>query len=205
MTRYMSYKYTLKPFFKKKFTISSFSTAYVFLEYLSIGYYCIFSLYKVTDFTIRESSYPSKRTFYMYQLPVTWFTKHDLLPITNPLNFAWKVTRYIHYKEWIKLFELRDQLIIQCVNFIPKHLRILNSKHLWNGSKHNQTKKYISSLVIYFLQQDEWKKTKIIELFLLNETFLHQVWLLRLLRPPLILVVTGYLTCILSRIKYLFP
>ena len=129
MTRYMSYKYTLKPFFKKKFTISSFSTAYVFLEYLSIGYYCIFSLYKVTDFTIRESSYPSKRTFYMYQLPVTWFTKHDLLPITNPLNFAWKVTRYIHYKEWIKLFELRDQLIIQCVNFIPKHLRILNSKH----------------------------------------------------------------------------
>ena len=65
----------------------------------------------------------------MYQLPVTWFTKHDLLPITNPLSFAWKVTGYIHYKEWIKLFELKDQLIIQCVNLIPKHFRILNSKH----------------------------------------------------------------------------
>jgi hypothetical protein len=141
----------------------------------------------------------------MYQLPVTWFTKHDLLPITNPLSFAWKVTGYIHYKEWIKLFELRDQLIIQCVNLISKHLRILNSKHFWNGSKYNQTKKYISSLVIYFPQQDEWKKTKIIELFLLNETFLHQVWLLRLFRPPLILVVIGYLTCIFSQVKYFFP
>jgi hypothetical protein len=64
------------------FTISSLSTAYIFLKYLSLEYCCTISLYKVTDIT-------------HYQF-------------TNPLGFSSQVTKYVDYGEWIKLLELRD-------------------------------------------------------------------------------------------------
>jgi hypothetical protein len=67
----MCYKYIMNPL-SQKFTISSFSTflSYIFSESVFLKYHCIFSLYKVTDFTIKESSHPSKEIFYMYQLLV---------------------------------------------------------------------------------------------------------------------------------------
>ena len=96
--------------------ISSFSIvlAYIFLESTSLKYHCTFSLYKVTDFTIRESPCLSKGTFCRYQLPVTWLTRHHLLllqlPVTcftrhyllsliNPLDFSYQVTKYLNYRE----------------------------------------------------------------------------------------------------------
>jgi hypothetical protein len=119
--------------------ISSFSIflAYIFLESTSLKYHCTFSLYKVTDFTIRESPCLSKGTFCRYQLSVTWltrhhllllqlpvtcFTRHYLLSLTNPLDFSYQVTKYLNYGEWIRLFEQIDQLIIQYINLSPKHL-----------------------------------------------------------------------------------
>jgi hypothetical protein len=83
MIRFMCYKYIMNPL-SQKFTISSFSTflSYIFSESVFLKYHCIFSLYKVTDFTIKESSHPSKEIFYMYQLLVIWLTKHHpLLPL----------------------------------------------------------------------------------------------------------------------------
>jgi len=117
----MSYKYTMNPS-SQRFTISSFSTAYIFSEYLFLKYYCTFSLYKVTDFTIGESPRPSKETFCRYQLPVTKLIRHHLLPVTNPLGFSYQVTRYINYEELIRLLELRDQPIIQNISLILKHV-----------------------------------------------------------------------------------
>jgi hypothetical protein len=57
--RFMGYKYTMNPS-SQRFTISSFSIIleYIFLESISLKYHCAFSLYKVTDFTIREFSCP---------------------------------------------------------------------------------------------------------------------------------------------------
>jgi hypothetical protein len=83
MIRFMCIKYIMNPL-SQKFTISSFSTflSYIFSESIFLKYHCIFSLYKVTDFTIKESSHPSKKIFYMYQLLVIWLTKHhSLLPL----------------------------------------------------------------------------------------------------------------------------
>jgi hypothetical protein len=55
------------------FTISSFSTfsSFIFSDHISLKYYYIFSLYKVTNFTIKKSPHPLKEIFYRYQLPVT--------------------------------------------------------------------------------------------------------------------------------------
>jgi len=51
--------------------ISLFLTfsSYIFLEFISLKYHCTFSLYKVTDFTIREFLRPLNETFYNYLSP----------------------------------------------------------------------------------------------------------------------------------------
>jgi hypothetical protein len=134
----MSYKYTMNSS-SQKFTISSFSIllAYIFSEFIYLKYYCTFSLYKVIDFNIGEFWHPSKRIFCRYQLPITWLTRHHLLlpqllatcltrhyllPLTNILGFSYQVTRYLDYGELTELLELRDQLIIQHIRLILKHL-----------------------------------------------------------------------------------
>jgi hypothetical protein len=68
--RFMSYKYTINPS-SQRFTISSFSTAYIFSEYLSLKYYCTFSLYKVTGFIVGESHVHQRGLFAgtSYRLP----------------------------------------------------------------------------------------------------------------------------------------
>jgi hypothetical protein len=94
----MSYKYTMNPS-SQRFTISSFSTVYIFSEHLSLKYYCIFSLNKVTDFIIGEFLRLSNDTSCRYQLPVTWLIRHYLLLVTNPLVFSYQVTIYFDYEE----------------------------------------------------------------------------------------------------------
>jgi hypothetical protein len=80
----MGYKYIMNSL-SQSFIISSFLTflACIFSESISLKYHCTFSLYKVIDFTIGEFSRPSYETFYRYQLPIIWLTRHHLLlPIT---------------------------------------------------------------------------------------------------------------------------
>jgi hypothetical protein len=64
MTRFMGYKYTINPS-SQRFTISSFLlfSVYIFSEFISLKYHYILSLYKITDFTIRESLYLYKKNF----------------------------------------------------------------------------------------------------------------------------------------------
>jgi hypothetical protein len=118
--RFISYKYTMNPS-SKRFTISSFFSVYIFSKHISLEYYCIFSLYKVIDFIIGESTRSSKET--RHQLSVIWLTRHHLLLVTSPLGFSYQVTKFLGYEKWIILFELKDQLIIQHINLIHKHLR----------------------------------------------------------------------------------
>jgi hypothetical protein len=92
----MSYKYTMNPS-SQRFTISSFSTACIFSEHLSLEYYCIISLNKVTNFIIGEFLCLSNDIFCKYQLLVTWLTRHHLLLVTNLLAFSYQVTRNFDY------------------------------------------------------------------------------------------------------------
>jgi hypothetical protein len=81
-TRLMGYKYIINPS-NSRLIISSFLTflTHIFLKFIFLKYHCIFFLYKVTDLSIQESTYSSKKTFCMYQLPVTLIYQASL--VTN--------------------------------------------------------------------------------------------------------------------------
>jgi len=138
---------------------------YIFSEFISLKYHYTFSLYQVTDFTIREFLHLLNETFYNYlslelpnticyyhsyrssilpstncyyhiywlhwlsrhhllipQLSITWLTNYHMLLVTNPLGFPYQIIKYLDYGEWIRLFELKYQSIIQHISLNPEHL-----------------------------------------------------------------------------------
>ena len=113
----MSYKYTTNPS-SQIFIIFSFLIflAYIFSKFISLKYYCMFSLYKVTEFTIEDSSRPSNGIFYRYQD----YRLLDLLGITCYYHSYWSPTR--HYL-------LLQQLLVILTYQTPPATTTITSYH----------------------------------------------------------------------------
>ena len=81
----MGYKYTMNPL-SQRFTISLFSIflAYIFSESISLKYHCIFSLYNVTDFTIKKIPTSIKEN--LLQVPVTDHLTYHASPATTTIT-----------------------------------------------------------------------------------------------------------------------